>query len=391
MREIQTPLWTVAFRPLFLGAGITASLLVPLWLLSFAGVIGLPSHLGLVGWHAHEMLFGYTAAVIAGFMLTATSNWTRLPTLRGRLLALVVVLWVIARIMMWCSARLHLGLVAVVQLSFLPAVALACALPIVRSRNWRNLGLVALLLMLAACNAVMLLSLPVWRDMGTNHAAIIAMDVILMVIGVIAGRIIPNFTRGAIADVNIRPRSWIDTLSLVILLALLGADVFMPKQTSITGSIALAAGMIHALRMRGWGTSRVLGQPILWVLHLGYAWLALGLVLRGVALLRPELLSHQAALHALSMGSIGTLTLGMMARVSLGHTGRRLVFARPITFAVVALTLGVIVRIIGGAIQGATYLVWLAVAGALWTIAFALFTTHYAPILLQPRLDSKPG
>ncbi len=382
MAFLSTP-----FRPFFFVAGLLAVVGVPLWLHVFAGITMVHSHLGPIGWHSHEMLFGFSAAVIAGFLLTATAHWTGKRTVQGLPLAGLVLLWIAGRFVMWNSAKLPFAVVCGVEMSFLPLVALACGIRIVQTRNWRNLIIMALLLLFAVCDGAMLL-----KPKGTftliADPALVAFDLILILIVIIGGRIVPNFTRNATPQAAIRQNGPIDALSILSMFVVTVVDTLAPQSSWLVAITTLLAGGFNLLRMRGWGTLTTLKRPILLVLHLGYAWVGVGMILRGLSTLAPQAIPHSAALHALSVGSIGTLTLGMMSRVALGHTGRPLVFHPLITLATLLITLSTLTRILAGMLSPSMYLPLLIVSGSLWTLAFVLFVYRYTRIFFAPRADA---
>ncbi|MCB9708450.1 MAG: NnrS family protein [Myxococcales bacterium] len=387
---MKTPLLTGPFRPFFLLAGMLALVLVPLWLHVYGGIVVAPSHLGPIGWHAHEMLFGYTSAVIAGFLLTAAANWTGRPTVRPWSLLGLVLVWIAGRIMMWFSARLPFGVVMCTELAFFVGVAVSCAVPIIKTRNFRNLGLVVLVLGLGLCDAAVLMH-AYGRMLWLRNPLIVALDTVLIIIAIVGGRIIPNFTRNALGHLTMRARGPIDALALVGVVSVAVIDATPLSSSWMLAAFGTAAGVANLSRMRGWHSLQTIKHPIVFVLHLGYAWLGVGLLLRGLSAWVPDRIPTAAAIHTLSIGAIGTLTLGMMARVALGHTGRKLVFHPTARAAMILMTGTVLVRVFGTLAPRTWYLPSLIVAGTLWTLAFGLFLYHYVPILLAPRPDGRPG
>jgi uncharacterized protein involved in response to NO len=379
----KSALFALGFRPFFLLAALLATLYVPLWLLVYFGKAVLPSRLYGPHWHGHEMVFGFAVAVIAGFLLTAARNWTSRPTLSGAPLGGLVGIWALGRVAILFSARLPHTLVALVDVAFLPALAIAIAAPVVRARNWRNLGFVPLLLLLAGANAVFHTA-PLW----SSRVLRFAIDVVLVIIVVLGGRVIPSFTANALR-VDVRKRRVLDWASLASMFAVTVLDPIPPLRGAF-GVAAIIAGVIHLVRLAGWHPLATRKQPILWVLHLGYAWLALGLVLVGVGAFVPRW-NPTAPLHALAVGCIAMLILGMTSRVSLGHTGRRLIVNAPMIAAYALLATAAVLRSVGPIVAPAAY-AWLLVAsGAAWALAFALFAVVYAPILTAPRVDGKSG
>ncbi|MGZ3420548.1 MAG: NnrS family protein [Polyangiales bacterium] len=373
----------LGFRPFFLAAGAMATLFVPLWLLILFGKVALPTRLAPTAWHGHEMVFGFAIAVVAGFLLTAVRNWTSKPTASGATLAGLVLLWFLGRTAFLFEAWLPPGVAAAIDLAFLPILAFSIAMPIVRAKVWRNLGFVPLLLLLFATNLLFHLS-----PASQSRALRVSIDIVLLIVVLMGGRVIPSFTANA-TKLDVRKRPALDWLSFgsMASVAVLELLEVSPKVFAIA---AIVAGVTNLARMFFWHSTATRKQPILWVLHVGYAWLGLGLLLRGIAVFVPSW-PATAPLHLLSVGAIATLILGMMARVSLGHTGRMLAVRGSIAFAFVALTVAALVRGLGPLVAPSAYLWLLVVSGGAWSLAFAIFTAVYAPILTSPRIDGKPG
>ncbi len=387
-RPAGGPLAAKAFRPFFLAAGAFAAALVPIWLLALAGVVRPDAYLDATYWHAHEMVFGYAAAVIAGFLLTAAGNWTARETLTGGPLVAAVALWTSARILLVIPGVSH-GLTAVVDLAFLPAVAIAVARPIAASRNRRNYVMVAMLAALWVANLTVHLDvlgiLPGWRRRG----ALIGVDIVVLLVVVLAGRIFPMFTRNATGLESIRSHPRLDIAAIAAMALVTIADAAMPA-TALTACFAALAACLAVARAIHWVTRHVWRDPLLWILHVSYAWVPVGLALRAIAYFTP-VLSASLATHALTVGAIGGVTMGMMARVSLGHTGRKLVAGRPMALAFALVTAAALVRVVSPLLDLRVYRTAVYAAGALWTVAFAIFVVVLAPILTSPRVDGKPG
>jgi uncharacterized protein involved in response to NO len=377
------------FRPFFFVAAVFAVAIVPLWLLIFAGILPTTSYLDGVSWHAHEMILGFAMAVIAGFLLTAVGNWTERETAVGTPLLALVGLWFAGRLALGFSAVLPPLLVALVDLSFLPALLVVLGRPLVAARNRRNFVILAILLVLFLVNLSMHLdALGVFAPGSARHAGLVAIDVVLLLITIIAGRVFPMFTRNATGVTSIRSVPWLDALAIGAMAALTLLDIVVP--TSSVGLLAGAAGVLAAARAVHWGARHSFKQPLVWILHAGNAWLALGLVLRAAAQLGDGGLAP-LALHALTVGAIGSLTLGMMARVTLGHTGRMLVASSATAMAFLAINLAAATRVFVPLLAPSRYFAALVAAAALWVIAFGTFLAVYAPMLWSPRVDGKPG
>jgi uncharacterized protein involved in response to NO len=384
------PILALGFRPFFLLAAIFAAAAVPLWLLIYEGILEPVSYLPPAIWHGHEMVFGFVIAVVAGFLLTASSHWTGWQTASGWKLALLAGLWIVGRTAMAAGSNLPAWLLIGIDVAFLPIVAVGLAIPILRAGNRRNIAFPVILLILGVANLTIHLGALGVIDWDPSRSLRLAIDLILLMIGVLGGRVIPSFTKNALPQARVNPCPKASVLALLSLAALAIAEPATGNPI-VTGSIALTAGVVNALRMRGWGSLATRRTPILWVLHVGYAWLAAGLILRGVAELTDSI-PLDAGIHALTLGAIGSMIIGMMSRVALGHTGRSIV-AAPLTIAAYWLVNGAAVLRVLFAIVATDdlRLMSLVSSGLLWSLAFLAFTIIYLPILSRPRADGRPG
>jgi uncharacterized protein involved in response to NO len=344
---------------------------VPLWALQYAG--WLPS--ANIAWHAHEMIFGYAFAVIAGFLLTAVRVWTGRPTPTGAALAGIVALWLAARVLAFWS----LPAAGVADLLFAIAVAWGIGQPLAASANRRNYFFIVLVLALGAAG----FALQRWPQ----AAIALGLDVVLFVIAVVAGRVVPAFTNSALPGAGARRHPWLETAALGAILTLVAADAF--GRTELAAGIALAAAALHAARLALWSPLHTLRRPILWILHLSYGWVVAHLALRGLTGF--GLLPYALGTHALTVGAIGGMTLGMMTRTARGHTARPLVVGRAEIAAYGLVQLAAVARVIVPLALPAAYLGATLVSAAFWFAAFALFVVTYVPILTRPRLDGEPG
>jgi uncharacterized protein involved in response to NO len=378
------------FRPFFLLAAGFASLVVPIWLLVVSGAVAPVAYLDPASWHAHEMVFGYATAVVAGFLLTAVGNWTQRETLVGAPLLALAALWVLGRAAIPLAPVLPRGGAAAVDVAFLPALLVAVARPLVAARDRRNFVIVAALGALAAANAVVHLDALGLAPLGAaRHASLVAVDVIVLLIVVISGRIVPMFTRNATGVATIDSVPALDRLAVASTLVVTLVDAAVPE-TRTAAAASLVAALLTAARAWRWGTRHTAKHPLLWILHVGYAWVPVGFALRATALFGVPVLGSPAT-HALTVGAIGALTLGMMARVVLGHTGRALVAPRAMTWAFGAITAAAIVRVAVPLVALPWHFGALIVAGVLWSFAFGAYVVVYAPMLLRPRADGKAG
>ncbi len=382
------PAWLrKGFRPFFLGAGLFAGLTVPAWALSFTGYA--PSQVANMGWHAHEMLFGFTVAVIAGFLLTAVTNWTQRDTVTGYPLLAVFLLWVLGRVV-WLLPDLNPVLLAVVDGAFLPVVALVIARPIILSKNTRNLPMVGILTLLSIANIAWHVGLITDAPALTRRAQMGSLAVILLLIVIMSGRVFPMFTKNGIRDPSVQGSPRADKLSGALMLLVLLGDV--------TGAVdawpKLAAGLFGALtvalawRSVGWRTHRTWPVPLVWVLHAAHLWLVIGVALRGLSAL--GLAPATLALHALTVGCLATVCFGMMARVSLGHTGRMLAAPTTAKACFGFLMVASLVRVFGPLAAPSQYFVWVLISGTLLSLAALAFVMGYAGVLTSPRVDGRP-
>lgn len=378
------------YRPFFLLAGVLAAVWVPLWLLIYQGDVASSSYLPATIWHGHEMLFGYAVAVLAGFLLTAGQNWTGLTTARGAHLAALALLWLAGRVLLLLDGSVPPAVAAAVDLTFIPALAVTVAVPLLRARNHRNLVFLVILAALFAFN--LLIHLQALNAIGwdSSRPLWLTLDLFVLAIALVGGRIVPSFTKNAVPQARARSRAWVERPALLLLLAMTLADAAVGEGPVVSG-LAGAAAVVHAVRLAGWDSAATRRKPILWVLHLGYAWLVAGLALRGASGFF-EAVPPAAALHALGAGAVGTMTLAMMTRVALGHGGRPIVAAPSIVGAYALLTAAALARVAAAfALGGAAYDHLLLLSGALWAVAFLLFVLVYAPILIRPRADGRPG
>jgi uncharacterized protein involved in response to NO len=377
-------LWNLGFRPFYLLAGIFSALAISIWTANFFGLGRDMSYLRDPLWHAHEMIFGFALAVITGFLFTAVRNWTGLPTPTGKRLAGIAALWLAARALLALSWPLA---AAAADTLFVLAVAAGIGVPLYASGNRRNLFLVALLLVIGAVNLAFYLGITGAFDLPLRRGLQLALDLILIIMAVIGGRVIPMFTANAV-QANPRRYAWLERTALGSLAALLVATV-VDLPTMLIATLAIVAALAHGTRLALWQPWRTLRVPILWIVHASYAWIVVHLALRALAAM--ELVPHAVATHALTVGAIGGLTLGMMTRTARGHTGRPLQAGAVETACYVLVQLAAVVRVFLPLTAPALFLQAIQLSGALWVAAFALFVLKFAPILSSSRLDGKPG
>lgn len=385
------PVWLSAgFRPFFLLAGVWAIAALPVSLGMILGHWAWPSAYEPLRWHFHEMIFGYIAAVLAGFLLTAIPNWTgRLP-LRGWRLLVLVALWLAGRLGIAASGLIGALPAALLDLPFLLVLIAAALREILAGANWRNLPLIAVLALFMLSNLLFhAVSTGLIADSGVESGddARAALACLVLFIAIVGGRIVPSFTRNWLAKrgASSLPAAFgrFDHLTLLATLAALLIWVLLEDGTPC-GLAALAAAALNLarlLRWRGWMTA---GEPLLWVLHLGYLWIPIGLALLGASALSPVLspdLPQTAGIHALTVGAVATMTLAVMSRATLGHSGRALHAGPGLTAAFSLVTLAAIARV-AAALWPASTLPLLYASALAWTGAFALFLGTCGPILL---------
>jgi len=362
-------LFALGFRPLYLLAGGYSALSVAVWTLQYAGWLPVANML----WHAHEMLFGYAFAVIAGFLLTAVRNWTGLPTPAGGALAAIAALWIVARV----AAFYSLPAAALADALFALGVAWGIGRPLIASGNRRNWFFIPLVLALGGAS----IAFQAYPQLGIS----VGLDVVLLVMTVVAGRVVPAFTNNAVPGAGARRNQALEYATLASVVTLLFLDAFQLP----VAVIALVASALHAARLALWAPLKTRGKPILWILHVSYAWIVAHLVLRGLAAF--DVVPAVLATHALAVGAIGGLTLGMMTRTSRGHTARPLTTGPAELAAYALVQAAAVVRVLGPLVLPGAYAATIGLSALLWSAAFAVFTVAYFPILSRPRLDGQPG
>jgi uncharacterized protein involved in response to NO len=385
-------LFSYGFRPFYLLGGVYALIMVPWWMYRFAHASVAFGGLPAMYWHAHEMIYGFVMAAIAGFLLTAVPSWTGERGFAGKPLITAVALWVAGRVAMSAADDVPFWLLAVAELSLVPCLITLLAPPILRARN-RNLPLLGVLLVLWLIDVAFLASMAradIALAAGTSRLAI---DFVLVLVTVIGGRIVPAFTANAIRrrgeEPNLITRAPLEYAVIGLMVAIAIADVFAPHE-AFSGVLAGLAALAHAWRLAGWCSFRTRSEPILWIMHVAYAWLPLGLALKAFALLGDASWASKWQ-HALATGAIATMILAVMTRSSLGHTGRPLVVSRAIAMAYLLLTFTALLRTLGIGLLADYYLLTLTVSALTWIASFSIFLAVYTPILWRPRIDGRPG
>lgn len=386
-----TAVFRLGFRPFFIVAGIFAVFSMMVWMANTVFFVEFDfSGMAPNIWHAHEMIFGYTMAVIAGFLLTAIKNWTGLEVLRGKPLVALLSLWLIARILPLSGDYFSFWLIAVVDILFLFSLTLVCLRPVIMVKQYKQVGIISKLFLLMLCNVSFYLGVSGIVENGVQWGLYSAVYMIIALILVMMRRVMPMFiTNGVDGDVEIKNHTWIDASSLVCLVCLWVLDVFTSFDT-LTSIVAAILAMLHVMRLSGWYTHKVWSKPLLWILVVAY-----GSIIFGFALMALEtvfVISPFIAIHAFTVGGIGMVTIGMMSRVSLGHTGRNVFDPSPNVFwCFLALVLGFIFRVIFPLFNMDLYIYWIAISQILWIISFSIFIYLYAPMLVSPRIDGRDG
>jgi uncharacterized protein involved in response to NO len=380
------------FRPFFLLAGVFAAVGMSAWLWIYttgsSPFLPLPHHL----WHSHEMLFGFIGAAVAGFVLTAVPSWTGSRGFAGAPLITLVILWFAGRIAFAFFGALPLMFVIAAEILFLPAVIATIAPSLLRTRN-RNMVLLLVIVAFWAADLFFLHAVHAGDFAAASAALRAGIDVILLLMTIIAGRVVPPFTANALRkrgmDVSLRSRTTIERGVIVAMIAYLAVDIFSANRMLIVAVSAIAA-TLHLVRISGWHSIKSRHDPVVWILHIAYLWLPIGLTLRALSLSGGFAWAAYWQ-HALAAGAAATMILAIMTRASLGHTGRPLAVAPATTVAYVALILAITVRVFGPALLPMSYPAILLAAGSLWVLTFLLFAVVYVPILLGPRVDGKSG
>lgn len=381
----RLPLFALGFRPLYLLAAAFAALSVPIWMAQLAGWIDAPPHMPGLLWHAHELVFGFSVAVIAGFLFTAGQTWTGLPTPKGVHLAAICALWIAARIANWMAPPL-------VALAFDAAFLLSVMVPIGsvlwRAGSSRNYFVLAVLTAFLAASTLFHLALPGRLAFDPTTPLHFAVYVIVILITVIAGRVIPMFTANAVRGV----RQWRNEQFDAITIAATAVALMLVTGRGGAGTTATAcviAAVLQAIRLAGWNPIATRHNPLLWILHLSYAWIPIGLLLLALAALGH--VPQGAALHALTVGAIGGMIMGMMTRTALGHTGRMLRAGGYETAMYLMIQAAVLLRILPSFFSGLPMVPTYGLAAVAWSAAFVVYLASYGPMLVSPRIDGRPG
>lgn len=388
--DFGPPVLRLGFRPFFLAAGVFAVLSMAIWMASYVYAVeftfsGISPNL----WHAHEMMFGYVMAVVAGFLLTAIKNWTGEEVLRGKPLAFLFMLWLVARVLP-LTGFMGLEILAVLDVAFLFFLGVACLRPVLKVKQFKQIGIISKIFLLMLCNVAFYLGIFGVLAEGVQWGLYSALYMIMALIFAMLRRVMPMFIKNGIdGDVELINRAWVDYSSLVLLVCLWISDVFTGYDV-VTAVLAVLLTLVHTLRLAGWYTSKIWSKSLVWILVVAYASFILGFALKALSI--SSGISPFLSVHAYTVGGIGMLTIGMMSRVSLGHTGRNVFEPPAIAFwSFAVLLLGVVFRVVFPLFNMELYIYWVGISQVLWMISFAIFVYAYAPMLLSARIDGRDG
>ncbi|MGC3872554.1 NnrS family protein [Halomonas sp. GXIMD04776] len=390
------PLWRLAFRPLFLLGTLFSLLAMLVWGGFWHGAILLEPLGGMIWWHQHEMLFGFVIAIVSGFLLTAVQNWTGQPSIKGWPLLGLVMLWLAGRLLLafpQALGNLDPLVIALVDLAFLPIVALIMARLVIRVKQWRNLIFLPVLTMLFVANALMHAGVLYGDGEWVRQGAYLAVLLISQLMVILGGRVIPFFTSLRLQRQKPQPIPMLEKLaigSVVALVVILLLGVVGPEVPAVvTAVIALLAGGANLLRLARWEGWRATHEPLLWGLHASYGFVALGFLMYGLSHL--EVLPATLAIHALTVGGMSTMILAMISRVSLGHTGRPIETLPGIGLALGLMLAAAVFRALIPALWPQVTHWMLSSSILLWCLAYATFLMLYTKPLLSARVDGKEG
>jgi uncharacterized protein involved in response to NO len=393
-KELSMPaLWRQAFRPFFLFASLFAVLALATWALVLAGKVNIAPYGGTMFWHSHEMLFGFVVAIIVGFLLTAVQNWTGLRATHGWPLIGLFTLWLSGRLLMLFAPHGWNYIAAALDISFLPVATLLLARLVCKVKQYRNLIFVPVLLLLATCNLLthlsVLLSAPHLLQWGGYGAVML----VTLLMTIVAGRVLPMFTANGTGTKKVANLPWLETLtvgSTVLIVALYVTNLvhMLPKPALV--AVFTLASCSHAIRVFRWKTWLTFGTPLVWSLHLAYWFIPVSLLLFALHFAGYNI-SASSALHGLTAGAMSSLILAMLARISLGHSGRPL---RPhwlLSYAFGLIVLAGLSRFVAGIIAVNWPISLYSLSAILWTSAYSIYLVIYLPILISPRPDGRPG
>lgn len=386
----KLPVFNLGFRLFFLGAAIFSIITILFWMGIYSSNIDLPmSGLSPFQWHAHEMIFGYSLAVIVGFLLTAVKNWTGIRTVHGLPLALLFFLWLVARVL-FLFGTMFISIALIFDLLFIFSAIIAIANPVIQAKNWKQLSILFILMLFLVFNTLFYVGCLGILKQGIIWGIYGGLYLVITLILIISARVVPFFTeRGVDYEVKLYNPKWINISGLLIFLIFFVSELFLQNQ-AITVIAAAALFVVYSVRLLGWYTNGIWLKPLLWSLHLSLLFINLGFLLFVLSSFLE--ISKYLAIHSIAFGGIGTITLAMMARVSLGHTGRNTNEPpETVKYLLGIVILGSIVRVVFPLLFVEQYFIWIISSQILWLIAFSIFVITYAPMLLRERTDGQFG
>ncbi|WP_028024129.1 NnrS family protein [Enterovibrio calviensis] len=381
------PVLRLGFRPLFLMAGIYAVFSIAVWVWLFTSGSPSPLNVPTMWWHAHEMLFGVAMAVVAGFLLTAVQTWTGVKGTSGARLAFIVMLWLLARILFWIDVPL--SVIAIVDTAFLAMTGWEVGYRVVVTKRWRNLFFIPMLLVAVSANLASYATVKGMPPFSSNALWQAMLWWFMILISVMGGRVIPFFTAKRFQLESPKPLLWLDILAILPLLLLAVMSFFPLLPALISAALMATAGLAQAYRLYRWQGLKSMGEPLVWSLHLFYLALPIGLLAKAVFISNPWV-SH-TLIHLFAMGTLAGVILAMIARVSMGHTGREIYKGPKFRFAYASLVLATLVRVVGAIVWPEYLQIWVIIAGIGWALAFGGFVMNFGPMLLKARVDGHPG
>lgn len=384
------PVLQTGFRIFFLGAAVYAVVSMIFWMVFYVLEKNIFVAMPLTVWHGHEMVFGFTMAVVAGFLLTAVMNWTGVQTLHGKPLLALFLAWAAARFFAFMPATFPLWPMVLCDTAFIIGLTIAVMKPIIQVKQWKQSAIFSKLFLLLITGTIFYIALYHEDLLAQRKSLRFAIYMMISLILTIGRRIMPFFTeRGVGYPVTLRNNRTVDIASLVLLVAFSIMDVFWPQRWVVAG-LSASLAIVHIIRLAGWHTHGIWKKPLLWILFIGYAFIISGFVLKVFAAITQQ--PDDSALHAFTAGGIGLFTIGMMARVSWGHTGRNIAEApRQLPFIFVPIVAGAFIRVFFPIISEPHYVLWIAVSQVLWIIAFVAYLVYYFKVLVSPRADERWG
>ena len=384
------PVLNLGFRIMFLGAAVYSVLAILLWMGIYVFGISIPMNgITIFQWHAHEMIYGYCLAVIAGFLLTAVKNWTGIQTIHGPPLAVIFLLWLIARVLFMFGSR-FIELAGVFDFLFISSVIVAAAYPIIKAKNWAQLGILSKLILLFVFNLFFYLGYMGLLEQGVVWGIYGGLYLVIALVLTLSGRVIPFFIKGGVGyEVEIYNPIIFTVLGLLLFLVFFVSELFLENRY-VAGITAIALFIVYSIRLLGWHTPGIWRKSLLWSLYVSALFINLGFLLFALSIYAG--ISRFIAIHAFAYGGIGLITLSMMARVILGHTGRNI--NQPpamVSYMFLAIICGAVVRVFFPLILPEQYLFAILFSQLLWALAFLLFLITCAPMLVRERVDGKFG